>query len=69
MLVPLARLGCTFERGLTLPSSGPPPAWPATFLLSMFHFAGQAGSGPLMSNVRATQNAYAICARAIATSR
>jgi hypothetical protein len=43
--------------GLTLPSSGPPPAWPATFLLFMFHFAGQAGSGPLMSNVRHHRNA------------
>jgi hypothetical protein len=36
----------------TLPSSGPPPAWPAPLLLSMFRCAGQAGGGPLMSNVR-----------------
>jgi hypothetical protein len=38
--------------GLTLPSSGPPPAWPAPLLLSMFRCAGQADGGPLMSNVR-----------------
>jgi hypothetical protein len=30
---------------LTLPSSGPPPAWPASLLLFMFRCAGQAGGG------------------------
>jgi hypothetical protein len=43
-------------RCLTLPSSGPPPAWPASLLLSMFRCAGQAGGGPLMSNVRQRRN-------------
>jgi hypothetical protein len=37
---------------LTLPSSGPPPAWPAPLLRFMFRCAGQVGSDPLMSNVR-----------------
>ena len=40
------------KRCLTLPSSGPPPAWPASLLLFMFRCTGQAGGGPLMSNVR-----------------
>jgi hypothetical protein len=39
------------SKGLTLPSSGPPPAWPASLLRFMFRCAGQAGGGPLMSNV------------------
>jgi hypothetical protein len=46
--------------GLTLPSSGPPPAWPASLLLSMFRCAGQAGGGPLMSNVRQHRNMCAL---------
>jgi hypothetical protein len=35
----------SLARRLTLRSSGPPPAWPASLLLSMFRCAGQAGSG------------------------
>ena len=38
---------------LTLRSSGPPPDWPAKLLWSIIRFAGQSGSGPLSSNVRA----------------
>jgi hypothetical protein len=40
------------QCALTLPSSGPPPAWPTPLLRFMFRCVGQAGGGPLMSNVR-----------------
>jgi hypothetical protein len=52
---------CTYfdkPRNLTLPSSGPPPAWPAPFLRFMFRCAGQAGGGALMSNVRPHRTRY-----------
>jgi hypothetical protein len=43
--------------GLALPSSGPPPAWPTPLRRFILRSVGQAGSGPLMSNVRQTQSA------------
>ena len=43
---------------LTLPSSGPPPAWPAPLPRFMLRYAGQAGGGPLMSNVRPHVNQF-----------
>jgi hypothetical protein len=38
--------------------SGPEPAWPAERNMNLRSFAGQAGSGPLMSNVRLHRNQF-----------
>ena len=40
------------QRRLTLPSSGPPPAWPAPLLLVYVPLRGPSFRRPLMSNVR-----------------